>query len=92
MSFTKISYEKKENIVYIGFGLNEEKSMTVLTETSLTELDEALDQVAQDKEAKGLIFFSHKEECFLAGMDVSVIQGLSSEAEAVEGCEKGQSV
>ncbi|MCO4753556.1 MAG: enoyl-CoA hydratase/isomerase family protein [Bacteriovoracaceae bacterium] len=92
MSFTKISYEKKENIVYIGFGLNEEKSMTVLTETSLTELDQALDQVAQDKEAKGLILFSHKDECFLAGMDVSVIQSLSSEAQAVEGCEKGQNV
>lgn len=92
MSYTKISYEKKENIVYIGFGLNEEKSMTVLTETSLIELDEALDEVASDKEAKGLVLFSHKSECFLAGMDVSVIQGLSSEAEAVEGCEKGQSV
>ena len=74
MSYTKISYEKKENIVYIGFGLNEEKSMTVLTETSLIELDEALDEVASDKEAKGLVLFSHKSECFLAGMDVSVIQ------------------
>ena len=30
--------------------------------------------------------------CFLAGMDVSVIQGLSSESEAITGCEAGQTV
>lgn len=92
MSFTKISYEKKENIIYIGLGLNEEKSMTVLTETSLKELSDAFDQVAADKEAKGLLIFSHAKNCFLAGMDVSKIQDLASEEEATQGCLGGQAI
>lgn len=92
MSFEKISYEKKDSIVYIGLGVNEEKSMTVLSAQSLKELDSAFDQAKEDKDAKGLILFSHQPDCFLAGMDVSVIQGLSSEAEAMEGCELGQAV
>ena len=92
MSFEKISYEKRDSIIYIGLGLNEKKSMTVLTAQSLQELDQAFDQAAADSDAKGLVLFSHQPDCFLAGMDVSVIQGLASEAEAMEGCEKGQGV
>ena len=92
MSFEKITLEIKEGIYYLGFGKNEEKSLTVISETTLREMDEALGEVASDKNAKGLILFSHKKDCFLAGMDVSVIQGLSSEIEASEGCEKGQEV
>ena len=92
MSFQKISYELNEGIVYVGLGLNEKKSMTVLSAESLKELDEAFEKAGQETGAKGLVVFSHKPGCFLAGMDVSVIQGLASEAEAMEGCEAGQSV
>lgn len=92
MSFEHITLEKKEDIFYLGLGFNEEKSMTTLTEESLLELDKALDEVSSDNSAKGLVFYSHKPNCFLAGMDVSVIQGLSSEAEAMQGCEKGQTL
>lgn len=92
MSLEKITLEIKEGIYYMGFGKNEEKSLTVISETTLTEMDESLDKVKADKNAKGLILFSHKKDCFLAGMDVSVIQSLSSEIEATKGCEKGQSV
>lgn len=90
--YEQITYEEKDAIAYIGFGANEKKSMTVLTETSLSELDQALDAVAQNGKLKGMVLFSHKDNCFLAGMDVSVIQGLESEAQAREGCEKGQSI
>ena len=92
MSFEKITLEQKNGIYYLGFGKNEEKSLTVISETTLREMDSALDDIAKDKNAKGLILFSHKENCFLAGMDVSVIQSLSSEIEASQGCEKGQEV
>lgn len=92
MSFEHITLENKEQIYYLGVGRNETKSMTTLTENSLRELDLALDEVSKDRDAIGLIIFSHKDNCFLAGMDVSVIQGLSSEAEAMQGCEKGQSL
>jgi 3-hydroxyacyl-CoA dehydrogenase/enoyl-CoA hydratase/3-hydroxybutyryl-CoA epimerase len=92
MSFSKISVETKNGIYEIGFGANETKSMTTLTKETLLELQEAVAKVAADKEAKGLIFFSHKPGCFLAGVDVSIIQGLSSEAEAIAGCEGGQTI
>lgn len=92
MSFEKITTEIKDGIHYIGFGKNEEKSLTVISESTLREMDSYLDDVKNDKNAKGLILFSHKSGCFLAGMDVSVIQGLSSEIEATQGCEKGQDV
>lgn len=92
MSFEKISFENKEGIYYLGLGLNQEKSMTTLTETSLKELKEAFETVGNDKAAKGLVIFSHKPDVFLAGMDVSVIQSLSSEAEAITGCEAGQEI
>ena len=92
MSYEKITLELKEGLYYLGFGKNEEKSLTVISETTLMEMDEALDKIAADKNAKGLLLFSHKPGCFLAGMDVSVIQSLSSESVATEGCEKGQGV
>ncbi len=92
MSYEKITLENKDGIYYLGFGKYEEKSMTVLYKETLMELDTAFGEVASDKKAKGLILFSHKENCFLAGMDVSVIQGLSSESEAITGCEAGQTV
>jgi 3-hydroxyacyl-CoA dehydrogenase/enoyl-CoA hydratase/3-hydroxybutyryl-CoA epimerase len=92
MSFERISLEIKDGIYYLGFGLNEEKSLTIITEKTLVEMDESLDKISSDKNAKGLILFSHVPGCFLAGMDVTVIQSLSSELEATAGCEKGQSV
>lgn len=87
-----ITLEIKDGIYYLGFGKGETKSLTVITEQTLIEMDESLDKIALDKNAKGLVLFSHKPDCFLAGMDVSVIQSLNSELEATQGCDKGQSV
>lgn len=92
MNLERLTVEQKDGIYYIGFGKDEVKSLTVISEVTLRELDATLDDIAGDKNAKGLILHSHKENCFLAGMDVSVIQSLSSESEAFDGCEKGQSV
>ena len=92
MSFERITLEIKDGIYFLGFGLNEKKSLTIITEKTLEEMNESLDTIAGDKNAKGLILFSHVPGCFLAGMDVTVIQSLSSELEAESGCDKGQSV
>lgn len=92
MSFKKITLENKEGIYYLGFGKYEEKSMTVIYKETMEEINEAVEQVAKDKSTKGLVLFSHKKDCFLAGMDISVIQGITSEADAIEGCQMGQSV
>jgi 3-hydroxyacyl-CoA dehydrogenase/enoyl-CoA hydratase/3-hydroxybutyryl-CoA epimerase len=86
MAYQHISVDVKNDILWIGLGLNEKKSMTTLTRDSLMELKSALD-FAQEQEkrkaVKGLIFFSHRPGVFLAGMDISVISGLKSEAEAL---------
>ena len=92
MDLKKITCEIKDGIYFVGFGKDETKSLTVITEQTLRELDQVFTDVAGDKNAKGLALFSHRENCFLAGMDVSVIQSLSSVAEATSGCEQGQSV
>jgi 3-hydroxyacyl-CoA dehydrogenase/enoyl-CoA hydratase/3-hydroxybutyryl-CoA epimerase len=91
-NYKKITLENKDGIYYLGFGKYEEKSMTVLYKETLEELDAAFTEVAADKSSRGLIIFSHKKGCFLAGMDVSVIQGLSTEVDAIAGCEAGQGI
>lgn len=92
MNFESITLELRDEIYYLGFGKFEKKSLTVISQKTLEEMDQALDQVKADKTAKGFILFSHKEDCFLAGMDVEIIQSLSSELEATQGCELGQSL
>lgn len=93
MKFNKISWEVKNNIGYIGFGQNETKSMTTLSKETLLELNNLITAVKKDEKLyEGLIFFSHKQDCFLAGVDVEIIQGLDNEQIAVQGCEAGQQI
>lgn len=92
MELSTVTSETRDGIYYIGFGKFEEKSLTVISEDTLRELDHLFTEIGSDKNAKGLVLFSHKKDCFLAGMDVSVIQSLSSVAEASSGCEQGQAV
>ena len=92
MNFSTITLDQKDNLYYLGFGKFETKSLTVISKITLEELDKALDIIAADASAKGLILHSEKEGCFLAGMDVEIIQGLNSELEATQGCELGQNL
>ncbi len=90
MSYQHISYEIKNDIIWIGLGLNEKKSMTTLTRDSLEELTKIMAEVTEvdkKKGAKALFFFSHKPGVFLAGMDISVINDLKSEGDALRNLE-----
>ena len=88
-NYKEITYDVEGDIAWIGFGKYEKKSMTTFTKESLLELGEAVKQVTADQnKLKGLIFFSHKPGVFLAGMDISVINGLKSEAEALRSLEQ----
>lgn len=91
MSYNHISYEVKNDIIWIGLGLNEKKSMTTLTRDSLGELTKAIaaaTEVDKKNGAKGLCFFSHKPGVFLAGMDITVINDLKNEADALRNLEE----
>lgn len=94
MKFENFSYEIKDKVCYIGFGFNSDKSMPILTEGTLKELDEALDDVKskQKSEIDALIFHSHKEAAFLAGADINLISSLQTESEAASGAEQGQNI
>lgn len=93
MSYKKITFEITDQIVWIGFGLNEEKSLTTFSTETLAELREVLSKVkSQESNYKGLVFFSHKEGCFLAGVDVEIIRSLNSVQAGQEGAEAGQQI
>lgn len=88
----RISYEVKENLAYVGFGYNNQKSMTTLDVATMTELNSVVDEIEKNKSLKGAIFFSHKDNCFLAGADINLIASISTEADAADKSEQGQMV
>ncbi len=95
MAYQTISLENKDEILYLGIGLNSQKSMVTFTQQTLQEISDALGEIEQqvkEKKGQGLVLFSHQPGQFAAGMDVSVIQALDSESQAVEGCEFGQNL
>lgn len=93
MTQKKISFEINDKIAYLGFGYNSTKSMTTLDRETLLELNDHIEHIhSRQAELNGLIFFSHKENCFLAGADINLIASLSTESEAADGSEQGQNI
>lgn len=93
MANNKISLEYKNEIAYIGFGYNSTKSMTALDMDTMLELQAIVEELhTKQNTLKGAIFFTHKENCFLAGADISLIASMKTEAEAADGAERGQNI
>lgn len=95
MQLEALTFEIKNTIALVGFGKFEKKSMTTLSEQTLLELRNVVEEIAKKekaKEVKGVLFFSHKPGVFLAGVDVSLINSLRTEADAARGAEQGQMI
>lgn len=94
MEYKKITFEVIDHIAHIGFGKTSKKPLTTLDLETLEELDAALAEITerQEKEIAGLIFFSHKKNVFLAGMDVAVIRDLKDVQGGVDGARDGQRI
>jgi len=92
MNFQILTYEEKNNLIWIGFGKHEKKSMTTFTRETLEEMKGAISAVQSNKTAKGLVFFSHKPGVFLAGVDVTVINSLKTEAEALRALDEAHTM
>ena len=91
--YKRISFEVKANAAYVGFGLNSTRSMTTLDIETMTELLQIIEDLhVRSKDLKGVIFFSHVPNCFLAGADVNLIASLTTEAEAADKAEQGQHI
>lgn len=95
MSYQHLTVETKNDLMWIGFGKYEKKSMTTLTRDSIEELKRALEEAHEaDKKnsVKGLVFFSYKPGVFLAGMDISVINSLKTESEAIRALDEAHKI
>lgn len=95
MSYQNLTVELKDDLMWVGFGKFEKKSMTTFTRETLEELKKVVLEVVElDKKGnvKGLVFFSHKPGVFLAGVDISVINSLKSEAEALRALDEAHSI
>jgi 3-hydroxyacyl-CoA dehydrogenase/enoyl-CoA hydratase/3-hydroxybutyryl-CoA epimerase len=93
VDYQNISYKIEDSIAYIGFGHNCDKSMTVLGEQTLKELNSAIDDLyKRTSELKAAIFFTHKDRCFLAGADINLINAMKTESDAAHGAELGQTL
>src|SRR3989344_4491495 len=95
MSYQILTVETKNDLLWIGFGKYEKKSMTTFTKETLEELKKAIleaTEMDKKKTVKGLVFFSPKPGVFLAGVDISVINGLKSEAEALRALDEAHAI
>ena len=93
MSYKRISLEFIDKTAYIGFGFQSTKSMTSLDLETMGELALIIEELHEkSSELKGAIFFSHIENCFLAGADINLIASLTTEAEAADKSEQGQNI
>ena len=93
MSYKRISFEVKDKVAFVGFGHNDSKAMTVLDEETLTELRDIVEEIhTKTSELDGVIFHSHKERCFLAGADITLISSMQTESDGQAGAEAGQKI
>ena len=92
-SYKKILFETKDQVAYIGFGLETTKSMTVIDSDTYLELEQIIEEVHNNqKKLKGVVFHSLNEKSFLAGVDINIIKSFKVEGDAASEAERGQLV
>ncbi|MBN9231409.1 MAG: crotonase [Legionella sp. 40-6] len=80
-----------DHILWLGLD-RKDTSLNSMNEEVLDELNSLLHEVAQDKEAIGLVIYSAKDKGFIAGADVTLFSKFSSPEQAVSFLRKGQAV
>lgn len=80
-----------DNIIWLGLNRHD-TSVNSMNEEVLDELNSQLQEIAQDKNAIGLIIYSAKEKGFIAGADVSLFSKFETPAQAVDFLRKGHAV
>ncbi len=93
MTYKRVSLETKDKVAYVGFGHNCDKAMTVLDEETLKELQDIVEELhGMSKDISGVLFFSHKKRCFLAGADINLISSMKTVNDGQAGAEAGQKI
>ncbi len=80
-----------DHIVWLGLD-RKDTSVNSVNEEVLDELNSLLHEIAQDKNAIGLIIYSAKAKGFIAGADVTLFSKFETPAQAVDFLRKGQAV
>lgn len=86
-----LACEISADIVTITFDLPDAK-VNILSPAVMTEFSELLEQLAANTELLGVIVISGKENNFIAGADISVIENISSEGEGELLAARGQEI
>ena len=77
--------EKQDGIAIIT--MNDPASpQNVLNESIQSEFEQIFEEVANASDIKGLVFTSDKEDCFIAGADISMLQKIESSDQALDMC------
>jgi len=82
--------QDEEKISHLCF--SHQEATNTINEEVLDELDAVLDEITQDKKAKGVILFSGKDKGFIAGADIKHIKALKDVGDVVAFLKKGQRV
>jgi len=69
-----------------------DSSANILSEESLTEFNQILDDLRGQRELKALLITSAKKSIFVAGADIKEIETLSDPKEAIEKCNLGKQI
>lgn len=80
-----------DNILWLGLDRKDTR-VNSMNEEVLDELNSLLHEIAQDKNAIGLIIYSAKDKGFIAGADVTLFSTFETPAQAVDFLRKGQAV
>jgi len=90
MNFQAILLNYENNIAYIT--INQPTKLNALNKLIFTELDQAIDLIAENETTKGIIITGAGEKAFVAGADITEFKNYSV-SEAVEDLsQKGQQV
>jgi enoyl-CoA hydratase len=77
VSYRNIRLETPEEGIYV-LTINRPKVLNALNSATIAELDEAIRQVRRDTEARVLLVTGAGDKAFVAGADISEMQGMSS--------------
>jgi enoyl-CoA hydratase len=72
--------------------VNRPDARNALNAETLTELDQALDQIARDPEVRAVVVTGAGEKAFVAGADIREIEALGSAVSGAEKSRQGQAV
>ncbi|MFQ3245688.1 MAG: 3-hydroxyacyl-CoA dehydrogenase/enoyl-CoA hydratase/3-hydroxybutyryl-CoA epimerase [Arenicella sp.] len=84
-TMTTFSIEKKDGLAIVSMNI-EGLPQNVLNESVGQEFEAMINDIEADSSLTSLVFQSTKPGCFVAGADISMLQGIDTEQQAKDSC------